>query len=251
MGGRRYSYSPATFTHNSTSRSLSGPDLAREALHEVFTELDQLTRTCEERRCNWYGGTVAGASILLILDECDHLIQQRHFQDSLAEILQLYPQCRILMSTQQPMVGLAGGQFKVVHHALKGLAPTDAVQLFLRRIHRPLFWRDLIGPARQPITVAGVVHSLESHVVVTKETTAEEIDFVSRHTGVSAQRGNPRNIIILANTFGLNSESFTPLAASRSSLCSHNAGVALSQESNSSRRDTTPSLSMDAEWEVL
>merc|ERR1712007_57856 len=247
MGGRRYSYSPATFTHNSTSRSLSGPDLAREALHEVFTELDQLTRTCKGRRHNCYGGTVAGANILLILDECDHLIQQRHFQDFLAEILQLYPQCRILMSTQQPMVGLAGGQFKVVHHALKGLAPTDAVQLFLRRIHRPLFWRDLIGPAKQPITVAGGVHSLESPFVLTKETTAEVIDFVSTHAGVSALRGNPRNIITLANTFGLTSESFTTLAASRSSPCVHHAGMASSQESNSSPSDTTPLLSMDVE----
>jgi len=232
---------PNTLACKPKFQSRSGADLAWEALRGLLTELEQLVRLCEERRRNSSEGSVAGVNILLIFDECDHLIQQRHFQDSIAEILRLCPKCRVLMSTQQPMVSSAG-QFKVVHHPLNGIAFPDAVRLFLRRMHRPLYWGDLTEPTNGPVAAVGVVHSLDSPIVTTKDNEAEVMHLVYRCAGVAAQRGNPQKIIALASTFGFHMGNPVGSAARESSRL-HETGAAPLEGVTHCTDNTTPSLS--------
>merc|ERR1719414_2608223 len=122
--------------------ALSDPIAMVAAMDQLLTEMTILSELCEARSREW---PAAGNQILILLDECDHLIQQKHFQDAIADLLQHCASFRFVVSTHQRMVGTAGGRFKVVHHALHGLDATDAARLFLRRAHRPLLWHELLS----------------------------------------------------------------------------------------------------------
>merc|ERR1719277_1274627 len=100
----------------------------------------KLAELCAARRREW---PVASDQILLLVDQCDHLIQQEHFQNAIADLLQSCAAYRIVLSTHQRMVGTAGGRFKVVHHAVRGLTPIDAGRLVMRWAQRPLRWEEL------------------------------------------------------------------------------------------------------------
>jgi len=161
-----------------------------EPLRGLLTELDQLVGLCTEH-CR--------KDLLLIFDECDHLIKEEHFQASITQILQLCPKCRVLLSTQEPMVSPAG-QFKFAHHRLSGISMKWAVKLFLRRTHRALLWGDLTEPSNGTLAGAAVMHSLDSPVVMTgdDEAVAKQVYWGA---GLKAQGGNPQKIIDLASTF--------------------------------------------------
>jgi len=180
--------------------------------------------------------------MLLIFDECDRLIQESHFQASIAQILRQCPKCRVLLSTQQPMVSSAG-QFKVAHHPLKGIAFPDSVKLFLRRLHRPLHWSDLNEPGNGQVMVAGVVPSLESPIVITKDNEAQVMHLVHRRAGVAAQGGNPQKIIALASTFGFQLENHVESAVRESSRLHGTAAAPLEGATHCTDK-TTPLLSM-------
>eukprot|EP00929_Paragymnodinium_shiwhaense_P097930 TRINITY_DN59497_c0_g1_i1.p1 TRINITY_DN59497_c0_g1~~TRINITY_DN59497_c0_g1_i1.p1 ORF type:complete len:1530 (-),score=326.76 TRINITY_DN59497_c0_g1_i1:114-4703(-) len=196
---------------------LSDPLAVAHPLQELIADLSYLEELCEARS-RWQAN--AGSQVLLLLDECDHLIQQQNFQLALADILQQCAQCRVVLSTQQPMVGTAGGHFKVVHHALNGLAAPDAARLFLRRAHRPLRWAELIVPnglgsdnaaavsaamqLGQPAgsgatAAAAPASSLQSQVGMNKANEAAVLALVAQHPVIAAKRGNPRGLIELAS----------------------------------------------------
>jgi len=167
---------------------LSDPIATRPAIQELVAEMATLAELCEARCREW--PAVAGR-VVLILDECDHLIQQQHFQEALSEILRCCSQYRIVLSTHQRMVGTAGGWFKVVHQQLQGLGRHDAARLFLRRIHRPLRWEELLPegsdtPRTGPVNLTGANES-------------EVLSLVADHPAVAARRGNPRQLIELAS----------------------------------------------------
>jgi len=121
--------------------------------------------------------------IVLLLDESDHLIQQRHFQEALTILLQGCGKLHILLTTQQPMVGDLG-RFKVVHHTVCPLEQKAAARLFLQRCRRPLRW-DEISAASSP----------HGNVIMTKENESEVLTAVARHSTVASLGGNPKLIV--------------------------------------------------------
>jgi hypothetical protein len=191
-------------TVSSGFHALSDPIAVGAAMRELITEMAALSELCEARCQQW---PAASSRILLLLDECDHLIQQKHFQDAVAELLQQCSGYGVVLSTQQRMVGTAGGQFKVIHHPIHGLPPVDAARLFLRRAQRPLRWGELT-PAMQSGTLPpGVATSFHSQdptqpVVLNAVTEATVLRLVAAHPTVAAQRGNPRRLIELASRLG-------------------------------------------------
>jgi len=198
---------------------LSDPIAAEPALEELVSVMSALTDFCEEcsRECpaTPSGGRASGARILLLLDECDHLIQQRHFQNAIADVLRRCASCSVVFSTQQQMVETGGGWFKVVHQPVGGLAPHDAARLFLRRTHRPLYWDELITcdevvtsmdggmqgstSAAASARTGGTVRGGRNAVVMTRTNEAEVLAKVAAHPAVAAQQGNPRRLIKLAS----------------------------------------------------
>jgi len=185
---------------------LSDPIAAEPAVEELVTTMNSLSEFYNECSRESPSGTDVGGArssgtrILLLLDECDHLIQQRHFQDVLADVLRRCPSYSIVLSTQQQMVQTGGGWFKVVHQPIGSLAPKDAALLFMRRAHRPLYWDELPLPADDPQDLQDATAlSGRKMVVKTKDNEAEVLALVAAHPAVAAQRGNPRRIIELAN----------------------------------------------------
>mmetsp|Transcript_63730 Transcript_63730/g.137035 ORF Transcript_63730/g.137035 Transcript_63730/m.137035 type:complete len:1283 (+) Transcript_63730:98-3946(+) len=174
---------------------LSDPLATAPALEELAAELAALAELCEARSREW---PTATGRILFILDDCDHLIQQAHFQDAVENLLHRCAVCSVILSTQQRMVRAAGGQFKVVQHELRGLAPRDAARLFLRRAQRPLRWGELLSYA------GGSNQKLDPQdpVVMTKENEGAVLDIVASLPCMAALRGNPRRIIELAGNVG-------------------------------------------------
>lgn len=129
--------------------------------------------------------------LVLLLDESDHLIQQRHFQEALTILLQGCGKLHVLLTTQQPMVGDLG-RFKVVHQMVKPLEPQAAARLFLQRCRRPLRWDELAAPSA----------ARAGNVIITKENEAEVISAVARHSSVSSLAGNPKLIVEQASRVG-------------------------------------------------
>eukprot|EP00811_Abedinium_folium_P024866 NODE_348_length_3137_cov_6.759468.p1 GENE.NODE_348_length_3137_cov_6.759468~~NODE_348_length_3137_cov_6.759468.p1 ORF type:complete len:873 (-),score=229.91 NODE_348_length_3137_cov_6.759468:332-2950(-) len=89
---RSLSRARITSSGNMISRGfhpLSESISARHALNALIADLTALAEVCRGR-CSreWPVGSAANGRMLLILDECDHLIQQRHFQEAVAEILE-------------------------------------------------------------------------------------------------------------------------------------------------------------------
>lgn len=191
-------------TVSSGFHALSDPIAVAAAMRELIIEMAALSELCEARCQQW---PAASSRILLLLDECDHLIQQKHFQDAVAELLQHCPGFAVVLSTQQRMVGTAGGQFKVVHHPIHGLPPVDAARLFLRRAQRPLRWGELLPAVQSGTLPPGVATSFQRQdpsqpVVLNAATEAIVLSLVAGHPMVAAQRGNPRRLIELASRLG-------------------------------------------------
>jgi len=181
---------------------LSDPIAVKPALDELMDDMVLLSEKCEARcrEC-----PAAGSSILLLLDECDHLVQQPHFQDAIADVLSRCSCYRVILSTQQRMVGTGGGKFKVVHHELRGLNPKDSARLFLRRVQRPL---------RQEEVVPEVDLKQESRqgpLMISDSNREQILDLVASHPVVKAQRGNPRGLIHVASLVGPNLNSLHEL----------------------------------------
>lgn len=172
---------------------LSDPVAVKPALDELMDDMGLLSEKCEARCREW---PAAGSCILLLLDECDHLIQQPHFQDAIAEVLSRCSSFRVILSTQQRMVGTGGGKFKVVHHELKGLTPKDSATLFLRRVQRPLRKEEIIPRSQlEP-------ESRQDPLLITDSNREEVLTLVALHPVVKAQRGNPRGLIQVASLVG-------------------------------------------------
>jgi len=190
---------------------LSDPIALRPAVEELVHEMALLSDVAAMRRRDF---SAASGEVLLLLDECDHLIQQQQFQEAIAEILQRCPSYRIVLSTHQAMVGPAGGHFKVIHQPLSGLPPEDASRLFLRRMQRPLRWEELIPrssftpaePAfptqavlRQAMTKVGA-QDLMGNVVVVPANEGDVLKLLANHPAIKLLGGNPRRIIELASS---------------------------------------------------
>mmetsp|Transcript_81758 Transcript_81758/g.157920 ORF Transcript_81758/g.157920 Transcript_81758/m.157920 type:complete len:911 (-) Transcript_81758:48-2780(-) len=205
---------PVSHIVNGGSHALSDAIAVAAAMRELITEMEALSELWQARCQQW---PAASRRILLLLDECDHLIQQKHFQDAVAELLQQCSGYVVVLSTQQRMVGTAGGQFKLVHHPIHGLPRIDAARLFLRRTQRPLLWGELL-PAIQtgtlPPDTATFFHSQHptQPVVLNAATEATVLSLVAAHPSVAAQGGNPRRLIELASHLGPSSsfEEFVP-----------------------------------------
>lgn len=163
---------------------LSDPSTAACLLDDLIDDCIVLQDLCDAR----FEWTSSGHRILLLLDECDHLVQQQQFQDALACILQRCSSYSVVLSTHQPMVPAGASKFKVVQHRLQGLVPRDAARLLLRRAQRPLRWGE-IQRSEDP----------SSLVILNKENETEVLEAVSSQPRVAALRGNPRRLIELAN----------------------------------------------------
>lgn len=163
---------------------LSDPSTAACLLDDLIDDMLTLQDLCDAR----FEWTSSGHRILLLLDECDHLVQQQQFQDALACILQRCSSYSVVLSTHQPMVPAGASKFKVVQHRLQGLVPRDAARLLLRRAQRPLRWGE-IQRSEDP----------SSLVILNKENESEVLEAVSSQPRVAALRGNPRRLIELAN----------------------------------------------------
>eukprot|EP00434_Breviolum_minutum_P026881 symbB.v1.2.023762.t1/scaffold2144.1/size88043/2 len=164
---------------------LSDPLTTACLLDDLIEEMLTLADLCDAR----FEWTNSGHRILLLLDECDHLVQQQQFQDALACILQRCSSYSVLLSTHQPMVPAGASKFKVVQHRLQGLLPRDAARLLLRRAQRPLRWGEVQRSIEDP----------SSLVILNKENESSVLDAVSSQPRVAALKGNPRRLIELAN----------------------------------------------------
>lgn len=222
-GSRRCLRQSRYNVHASGTASMSGPHASScggcfssattvdSALDSLVADMQVLARASREQRSGgeWWpavaangpfaGGPAAGegGGALLILDNCDRLVQQQYFQEAIADILRRCPGYRVLLSTQRPlgMVGPAWYQFKAVHHHVEGLASPDAARLFLRRTHRALRWEELSSPEE----AASVGTDPGAQVIMTSGNEAAILELVAKHPAVAAQRGNPRALIELAN----------------------------------------------------
>lgn len=109
----------------------------------------------------------ANERMLVLLDECDHLVQQEHFQEALQCLLKDCPNISFLLSTHQPIYsgsnegsgssnpGSARGSgsshqkflkfqaYKNVHVVIKKLPDEEAGKLFLRRLSKLITWSQL------------------------------------------------------------------------------------------------------------
>lgn len=200
---------------------LSDPIALRPAVEELLADMGLLSDLCEVRQREW---PAASGQVLLLLDECDHLIQQQHFQDAVADILQRCAAYRIVLSTHQPMVGTAGGRFKVVHQPIAGLASEDTARLFLRRVQRPLRWEELMDPLRilpegadTHVTTQSAMAKVGAQdprrpVIMAKANELEVLRLVASHPCVAAHFGNPRRLIELASRVGPTLKSLAELA---------------------------------------
>jgi len=189
--------------------SLSDPVAVAPALEELIADMTTLAEICEARCREW---PAAAGRLLLVLDDCDHLIQQPYFQEAIAEVLKRCPPYRVLLTTHQPVAGAAGGQFKVVHHELRGLAPKDAARLFLRRCQRPLHWGELVAPGAMSPGAAAEALDPRAPVALTAANEIEVLALVAKQSSVAAQRGNPRGLIELASRVGPSLASLADLA---------------------------------------
>mmetsp|Transcript_117641 Transcript_117641/g.183796 ORF Transcript_117641/g.183796 Transcript_117641/m.183796 type:complete len:310 (-) Transcript_117641:13-942(-) len=206
--------------------SLSDPVATRPVLEELVAVMSAFSEYCAEREraLPASGRCTSGIRILLLLDECDHLIQQRHFQDAIAEVLRKCAAYSLVLSTQQQMVETGGGWFKVVHKQVAGLSPKYAAQLLLRRSHRPLYWDeipknidssnevedDLANPNCKDTTP-----SMRQQVVKTRENELEILGRIAAHPVIAAQQGNPRRLIEIASQLRDSLENLSDLAVAR------------------------------------
>lgn len=94
--------------------------------------------------------------MLVVLDECDHVIQQDYFQDGLQCLLKDCPNISFLINTHQPVMGRLQG-FKNVHVTLKALSDEDSGKLFLRRLSQLITWRHLGYADDREIRLSGDV----------------------------------------------------------------------------------------------
>lgn len=208
--------------------SLSDPIATRPVLEELVAAMSSFAEYCEERNRSSPASATPGVKILLLLDECDHLIQQRHFQDAIAEVLKQCAAYRVVLSTQQQMVQTGGGWFKVVHKQVAGLSPKDAARFFLRRSDRPLYWDELpaISNESNMAVDAGTMESCadgvtpktptqRQQVKMTRENEAEVLARVAAHPVVAAQQGNPRRLLEIASQVRDSLEKLSDLAAHR------------------------------------
>jgi len=148
--------------------------------------------------------------MLVLLDECDHLIQQEHFQDGLECLLKDCPNVSFLISTHQPIYYGSPHQqcennlqtaFKNVHVTVKRLSVEDTGKLFLRRLQRVITWSDL-----------GYAITDQSEVlkddVVRLGQNPNETAMIYRKVGqaprLQSADGIPRKIIELAMKFSAN-----------------------------------------------
>jgi len=203
---------------------LSDPIAVGPALEELVTEMAALTGLCEAHCREW---PAASGQILLLLDECDHLIQQQHFQETVADVLQRCTAVRVVLSTHQRMVGMAGGCFKVVHHPVAGLPDRDAARLFLRRVQRPLRWGELVDGSEGARSALGstmakaATDNIEGKVIMNKANEAEVLALVAAHPCVATQKGNPRRLIELASRVGPNLGSLGELGYTSAASTKH------------------------------
>jgi len=220
--------------------ALTDPIAAEPFVEPLVAEMSALAEICEARqRC----GPVTSGGILLVFDEVDHLIQQQHFQETLADILQRCPAYSVVLSTHQRMVGTAGGHFKVVHHAIGGLAQKDAAKLFLRRVQRPLAWRELL-PATTSVGDTSMSTSLEAdcldgHAVLNRLNEAQLLGMVAAHPAVASKKGNPKELIELASRVCPSLKSLSELAPMPMMRPCRPAGP-LEEASNSSHHTAAP-----------
>ncbi|CAJ1396875.1 unnamed protein product [Effrenium voratum] len=173
---RRVQGTPRTGFH-----PLSDPQAAACLLDDLVEDMLAFADLCDARP--------DASRILLLLDECDHLVQQQAFQDALAVLLQRCSSYSIVLSTHQPMVPAGASNFKVVQHRVQGLGPRDSARLLLRRAPRPLRWGEVLPDAFDP----------SSLVVLNKANESEVLDAVASQAHVAALKGNPRRLIELAN----------------------------------------------------
>lgn len=196
---------------------LSDPIALRPALEELIEDMGLLSDLCEARQREW---PAASGEVLLVLDECDHLIQQQHFQDAVADLLQRCAAYRVVLSTHQRMVGTAGGQFKVVHQAISGLRTEEAAQLFLRRVQRAIRWEELLFPSPDGMVEVHVSRAMKkvgaqdvhAPAAMSEANKAEVLHLVGTHPVVAAQRGNPAGLIELASHVGPSLRDLSELA---------------------------------------
>jgi len=174
----------------------------RELFEAVIRNLRMLT---DMRRTHGNMGPFCGSGgsggILLLLRSCDHLVQQQHVQEALAELLRRCPACRIILSSRQRMVGHGVGQFKAVHHELKGLVPRDAARLFLSRAQRPLTWGEL-SPVSETLAPALLAMGSRAPVTLQGEHREDVLDAVAKQPAIVTLRGRPGAIIELSSKLG-------------------------------------------------
>jgi hypothetical protein len=197
-------------SNSSCGACLTGINAEDLKIRPLVTDMQELARMSREVRFggDWWPATAAngpfaggpaageGGGALIILDDCDHLVQQQYFQETISSILRQCPGYRLLLSTQQPiaMVGPSLCQFKVVHHSLQGLSSSDAARLFLRRTSRQILWEELLQPEE-----SGGMVDLKGPVTLTSRNEAEVLRLVSQCPAVAAQLGNPKALIELGS----------------------------------------------------
>jgi len=199
-GHRRLSYHSVDHSNDSLSRQAAEMDPAR-MLQALISDLRSLAAECRTGSSRkWEVGASAATRLLLILDECDHLAQQRHFQDALCAILRNCPECKVLLSSHQRLVGAPLSHFKVIHHELEGLDQLASAKLFLRRAHRLVRMSEVVSNAS--------VEEKEQSISVSN---AKHLKLLARHPAVDRLAGNPRRIIATASLVGPSLRSLSSL----------------------------------------
>lgn len=147
-----------------------------------------------------FGGSKC-EELLLILDNCDGLLEDELFEQALSYILRMSASTKVLIGAHQRLVRPVDS-FKVVHHPIGGLSRTDSARLFLNRSHRKLRWGEIQPRLQQDSLLATSSCSSAdptTDVAVTRQNAEEVHELVAALPALSALGGNPRAIINLAD----------------------------------------------------
>ncbi|CAJ1446677.1 unnamed protein product, partial [Effrenium voratum] len=128
---------------------------------------------------------------LLVIDDEVGALSHKAVQDFFGEVLKLWPDLSLLILTQLPSLRTLG-EWKVASLSLKGLAPKDAANLLIRRIHRRLETRDF--PTTSTAGSDGGEEQTPSELWASKEGAIKHLAGHALHPLLESLAGHPGKI---------------------------------------------------------
>lgn len=220
LAGLRGAVRSALLEHGASFFATPAPSTdAHAEVDYLIADVRRLAGVAASLRRGW---AAAGGQVLLVLDDCDELLDEPLFEVAVSRLLQGCGACRVLLCAHEgsAAMGVAGGRFKLVPHQVSGLAPRDAARLFLARARRPLRWGELPAApwAAGAVSASAGGHAAlpsedsEALVMLSRANEAVVLQRVSALPCVVEARGHPRGLLELAGRMGVSLQTASELS---------------------------------------